>query len=218
MREATPSEITEKMRAGFRAARGRYLESGLACLQKGALPREHTRALVIACSDSRVDPALLFGFDLGEVFMIRNVANLVPPYEPDSTTSHGVSAAIEYAVRALEVEAIIIFGHSNCGGINALLHMDEHGGGDFIGHWLSMASDIRREVDAVPGLSHEARIELAEKRSIMRSLDNLRTFPWIREREERGLLRLHGWYFTIDTFHLEGYNSGSGEFESIFTE
>ena len=212
------ADITEKMRSGFCAARERYMESGLVCLQKGVAPREHTRALVIACSDSRVDPALLFGFDLGEVFTIRNVANLVPPYEPDVTTSHGVSAAIEYAVRALEVEAIIIFGHSSCGGINALLHQDEHGGGDFIGRWLAMASDVGREVDASAGLTHEERIELAEKRSIVRSLENLRTFPWIKEREQSGALTLHGWYFTIDGFLLEGYNARSGEFESIFVE
>ncbi len=212
------SDILEKMRSGFELARGRYADSELECLKRGAVPREHTRALIIACSDSRVDPALLFGFDLGEVFTIRNVANLVPPYEPDTTTSHGVSAAIEYAVCYLEVEAIIIFGHSNCGGINALLHMDSHGGGDFIGHWLLLADGIRGEVDSHSGLSSSERIELAEKLSIKRSLSNLRTFPWIRERELSGRLSLHGWYFTIENFGLESYNSRSGEFESIFNQ
>lgn len=211
-------DILEKMGRGFMESRRRYPEMGLECFRRGVAPRDHTRALIIACSDSRVDPGLLFGFDLGEVFTIRNVANLVPPYEPDATTSHGVSAAIEYAVCALEVEAIIIFGHSSCGGINALLHMDEHGGGDFIGHWLSLASAVREEVDAVSGLTLEDRVELAEKLSIVRSLANLRSFPWILEREQSGDLSLHGWYFTLDRFGLEGYNAESGEFEPIFVE
>lgn len=164
--------------------------------------------LMICCSDSRVDPALLTGASPGDLFVLRNVANLVPPYDP-AAAMHGTGAAIEYAVRDLKVSNVVVLGHAHCGGIKALLNA---AGGvwpdrDFIGSWVGMAlkacdHHVRDENGNVRKVSLDLlkqNADLVERASVMGSLDNLLTYPWLKDRVDAGNLTLHGWWFDLDT-------------------
>lgn len=154
---------------------------------------QRPRTLVVACADSRVDPALVFGAGPGELFIIRNVANLVPPYGPDKA-HHGTSAALEFGVRALEVEDLIVLGHGLCGGVQALLQGAPPLLTDFIVPWISVAAKARERVLACA--AEDPQLE-GEHAVIRLSLENLLTFPWIKERVDAGLLRLTGAHFDI---------------------
>ncbi len=169
---------------------------------------QQPRALVIACSDSRTDPQMVFNAAPGELFVVRNIANLVPPYGPDDRP-HGVSSAIEFAVRALRVPDIIVMGHAMCGGIKALLQGTELS--DFVGAWVSMAEPARRRAMLAPP---EQRQHVCEHESVRLSLENLMTFPWIKQAVEAGNLRLHGCYFDIRSGILERL-ADDGEFRAI---
>jgi carbonic anhydrase len=159
------------------------------------------RAMVITCSDSRLDPQLIFGTAPGEIFVVRNVAALVPPYEPDQAY-HGTSAALEFAVRVLKVADIIVMGHAQCGGIGALLRGAGEGGADFVQHWMKIATEARdRALIMTQGDPDKAQT-LCEHEAVKVSLDHLMTFPWVRERVESGALKLHGWYFGIESGEL----------------
>ncbi len=162
--------------------------------------------LVIACSDSRVDPAILLDAVPGQLFVVRNVANLVPPHSSDGGT-HGVSAALEFGVTVLNVRHIIVLGHSQCGGIRALL---SDASGEFISQWVSIAKSIK----PAAGESSEVPRE-CEQKGILLSLGNLATFPWIADRVKSGRLMLHGWYFDIASGILEGFDEKSGRFENL---
>lgn len=169
--------------------------------QKLVLEGQSPKTLVIACSDSRVDPSILLDTKPGDIFVVRNVANLVPPFEEDDTSCHGTSAAIEYAVKHLNVENIVVLGHSDCGGIKALLSgkNDEH---TFIDHWLSIAKDAKQKaLDTANNHSHHC--ELCEKEAIKYSIKNLQTFPFIQERLKQNNLSIHGWYFNLKTGSIE---------------
>ncbi|MES2095508.1 MAG: carbonic anhydrase [Pseudomonadota bacterium] len=170
--------------------RGRWAE-----LNEGQSPK----VMVIACSDSRVDPAQIFDASPGEIFAVRNIANLVPPFELDGSR-HGVSAALEFAVTQLEVGEIVVMGHGSCGGVEAALSKRFHGkapgAGGFIDHWVDMLDDARDRIIAQYGTGPEA-IRALELETVRVSLRNLRTFPCIPEREAAGTLRLHGAYFAI---------------------
>ena len=173
-------------------------------------PREHARwaelsrgqspkVMVIACSDSRVDPATIFGTHPGEVFVVRNVANLVPPFELGGGR-HGVSAALEFAVTQLEVEEIVVMGHGACGGVHAAFSRRfagaPPGAGGFIDHWVDLLEDARARIVAKHGHGADAIHEM-ELETVRVSIANLRTFPCIPEREAAGLLTIHGAYFAI---------------------
>ncbi len=152
-------------------------------------------AMVIACSDSRVDPAMIFDAGPGEIFVVRNVANLVPPYQPDGAY-HGTSAALEFGVRALGVRHLIVLGHGLCGGVHALLNGTPRQLGEFVGPWLAMAERARDRVLACRPVDPQ----LAGEHEIVRlSLDNLRRFPWIDERIAAATLALHGAHFDVRT-------------------
>ena len=171
--------------------------------------------MVIACSDSRVDPTQIFDARPGEMFVVRNVANLVPPFERDGTY-HGVSAALEFAVTQLEVEELVVMGHGFCGGCAAALtgQFDDagHGEGQFIAHWIGMLSAARESIRSRhPTLDREAFLEM-EHEGVRLSLANLRTFPWVREREQAGHLKLHGAFFAIDNGILHVLDEATGVF------
>jgi carbonic anhydrase len=175
------------------------------------------QVMVIACSDSRVDPAQIFDARPGEMFVVRNVANLVPPCESRAGGRHGVSAALEFAVTQLEVGEIIVMGHEMCGGCAAALtgRFDEaaHGEGHFIADWIEMLGDAREKVRARCGEElDEDGFRAMELEGIRVSLGNLRSFPWVREREEQGRLTLHGAYFSIADGVLFLLDESSGEF------
>ncbi len=171
-------------------------------------------ALVIACSDSRVDPVLLTDSHPGDLFVIRNVANLVPPYSPDRKL-HGVSAAVEYAVRHLKLKDIIVMGHANCGGIHALLEKPNDGD-EFIGVWMQIIKRAKEVVDTFfPHASQEEKLREYEQWGIRVSLENLMTFPWIRDAVEGGEMHLHGWYFDLNNGALYRYDEETDAFVSM---
>jgi carbonic anhydrase len=157
------------------------------------------KVMVIACSDSRVEPATIFGSRPGEVFVVRNVANLVPPFET-TPGRHGVSAALEFAVTVLEVEEIVVLGHGACGGVKAALEGNlkdaEPGEGGFVASWIKLLDDARERVIAEHGQGAEGQTAL-EQEGVRTSLKNLLTFPFVRERVDAGTLRLHGAVFAI---------------------
>ncbi len=172
-------------------------------------------ALVVACSDSRVDPAILTDCQPGDLFVVRNVANLVPPYEQGAGL-HGVSTALEFGVTSLGVEHIIVLGHRQCGGIKALMHDGTESRGEFIGNWMKIASRARERVlEELPEANAEEKLCACEQASILVSLENLLTFPWIKERVQAGSLRLHGWYFDIEQGSMVAYNPYAKCFESF---
>ena len=158
------------------------------------------KVMILACSDSRVEPSIIFDARPGEMFVVRNVAALAPPYET-TPGRHGVSAALEFAVTQLEVEEIIVMGHGLCGGCAAALSGQfddaEAGEGKFIADWVRLLDEARDEVlEHHPEVDAEAFVEM-ELRAVQVSLANLRTFPWIAERERDGRLALHGCHFAI---------------------
>ena len=177
---------------------------------------QNPRTMIIACSDSRVDPAILTNCAPGDIFTVLNVANLVPPFEEDNGR-HGVSAALEFAVCHLGVEHIIVLGHSQCGGIKALMAGSCGCKGDgFISNWMSIAASAREKVlaelpDKDPALQQRA----AEQAAILLSLENLHSFSWIDQRVKAGTLSLHGWYFDLNAGELSEYRQDSGLFQKI---
>ncbi len=181
-----------RFRAGtWRAERSRFEE----LTRLGQRPD----ALVIACSDSRTDPQMVFNAAPGELFVIRNVANLVPPYGPDDQP-HGVSAAIEFAVRTLRVRHVVIMGHAMCGGVAALLDGTPPELSDFVGPWVAIAERARQRAMQVPA---EHRHDFCEHESVRLSLENLLTFPWIEAAVAASELTLCGCYFDIRSGILE---------------
>lgn len=164
------------------------------------------RALVIACSDSRADPQTVFDAGPGELFVVRNVAALVPPYSPDAGY-HGTSAAIEFAVRELKVSEIVVMGHGRCGGVSALLGGAPASCPDFIANWTSIAAEARGRALAGQPKPEEAQ-KRGEHETIRTSLANLMTFPWIRERVAMGELTVHGCHFDISNGELHQVEHG----------
>jgi carbonic anhydrase len=200
---------------GFRAFQKDYFGSRPSVFET-LKDAQKPKTMIIGCSDSRVDPALLTNSAPGDVFVVRNVANLVPPYE-ENGGQHGVSAALEFAVCNLAVEQIIVLGHSNCGGINALMtgSCDSMGKG-FISRWMSIAAPARERILAeLPHKDVKLQQRAAELAAILLSLENLGSFPFIVERIKAGELSIHGWYFDLDTGDLLGYDTESGSFEKL---
>ena len=164
-------------------------------IREGQAPK----ILMIACSDSRVDPSVIFDAKPGEIFMIRNVASLVPPYIPDQHC-HGTSAALEFGVLGLGVEHVIVLGHGHCGGIDALLCRATNGdpNTDFIGPWLSCVIGVRdKMLMEMPDASCAQKARALEYETVRQSVRNLRTFPWIDARVRNSELSLHGLHFDI---------------------
>ena len=181
---------------------------------------QRPKVMMVACSDSRVDPAILTNAEAGDLFMVRNVANLVPPCAPD-TGRHGTSAALEFAVVYLEVEHIIVLGHSGCGGIKALLTGDpaldrEH---TFIHNWMQITDEARRRTLLVARQQPiEVRLRILTQEAIKTSLANLLSFPWINERVEAGRLRIHGWRFDLEDGNMYVYVPERDSFEPLDLE
>jgi carbonic anhydrase len=173
------------------------------------------KVMVIACSDSRVDPTQIFDTSPGEMFVVRNVANLVPPFET-SPGYHGVSAALEFAVTQLEIPEIVVLGHQACGGCSAALSKRfEHapkGAGGFISDWIQLLDEARERVVAEHG-EGEAAVRALELEAVKVSIVNLRSFPCIPQREAAGTLRIHGAYFAIADGMLHVLNAETGQFE-----
>ncbi|XUU60020.1 carbonic anhydrase [Erythrobacter sp. HA6-11] len=176
---------------------------------------QHPKLMIIGCSDSRVDPAQIFDVDPGDIFVVRNVAALVPPFET-SPGYHGVSAAVEFAVQMLEVRQIVVMGHGRCGGCKAALTQSfdakPHGEGAFIANWIELLDGAREPVARKHG-TEGRKAELAmEFAAIRQSLANLRTFPWVAEKEAADVLKLRGAHFSITEGVLYSLDEDTGEF------
>jgi carbonic anhydrase len=170
--------------------------------------------MVIACCDSRAAPEAIFDAGPGELFVVRNVANLVPPYAPDGEF-HSTSAALEFAVQSLKVKHIVVMGHGRCGGIRAALMPGSEplSPGDFIGKWMSLVAPAAEAVSGNTMMTATERQTALERISIRYSIANLRSFPDVRLLESQGLLSLHGAWFDISTGELWAMNSETGDFE-----
>ncbi|MCW5771704.1 MAG: carbonic anhydrase [Rhodospirillaceae bacterium] len=218
MPDKPDSAPIERLLAGIRGFRSAYYEQRPERLRPIVERGQAPEVLVIACSDSRVDPALLTNAEPGELFVVRNVANLVPPYCADGT-SRGTSAAIEFAVRDLGVRHVIVLGHSGCGGIRALI---DHNAGkplgrDFIAPWVGMVAHVCSQVPRGTDFTQNPRKRerAIEQRAILASLDNLRAFPWVAERIEAGTLNVRGWWFDLDEGALWEAHPPAIEFERL---
>lgn len=201
--------------AGIKGFRSHYYEHRPDSMRQLVTEGQHPQVLMIGCSDSRVDPALLTQAEPGELFVVRNVANLVPPYQPDGHY-HGTSAAIEYAVRVLEVGHVIVLGHAQCGGIQGLIRLraGEVDGNDFVAPWVSIANSAIDPYAPAPDADiddERRRAELerlrlkpdvVERAAVRASVENLMSFPFVRERVENGSLQIHGWWFDLETGDL----------------
>lgn len=191
----------QKLLSGFEEFYKKYFVEQKHIYQELYAKGQSPKTLVIACSDSRVDPSILLGTAPGEIFVIRNVANLVPVFDCDMSHCHGTSAALEYAVRHLKVENIIVLGHSQCGGIKTLVEEHNHNH-NFIDTWLEIADtpEMRRLCQKH---DNEEACSLCEKEAIRISMNNLMTFPFVAEvcREQR--LKIYGWYFDLQHGKLE---------------
>jgi len=209
-----------------------HLLDGYRAFVAGRLPQEQARyrslseqgqsprVFVIGCCDSRVSPDAIFGAGPGELFVARNVANLVPTYGPDAH-HHGTSAALEYAVMGLRVEHVVVMGHAQCGGVRAYAEneLDPYSrplsAGDFIGQWMTLISPAAKSLGP-PTQPIADYVERLAKESIRQSLQNLRTFPWVKNLEERGKLKLHGAYFGVADGVLQTLDEASGAFTPVF--
>ena len=184
----------------------------------GMAEGQSPRVMILSCADSRVDPAQIFDARPGEMFVVRNIAALAPPYEM-TRGYHGVSAALEFAVTQLKVGEILVMGHGLCGGCSAALtgrfDGSEHGEGHFIADWVGMLDGARDQVRARHRrLDRDAFLEM-EREAVKVSLANLRTFPWIAEREQAGELNLHGAHFSIHEGRLYVLDEAEGEFRPV---
>ncbi len=205
------SESSDALLSGYRRFREGHWAEAKAEYEALAAEGQRPHTLVVACSDSRADPALIFDTAPGQLFVVRNVANLVPPYEPDGRL-HGVSAALEFGVKVLGVSRIVVMGHAHCGGVNAMLNGTPENCRDFVAPWVAQGEPVVRRVAEGVGPDE---VEQATEEAIVRlSLDNLRTFPWIAEREAAGELVLSGLHFGIADGILRAL-SGPGRFEAL---
>lgn len=178
---------------------------------------QHPRAMIISCCDSRVHVTSIFGADEGEFFIHRNIANLVPPYSPDGTY-HGTSAALEYAVTALEVAHVVVLGHSSCGGVKgchdmcsgAAPHLEAKS--SFVGRWMDI---LRPGYDRVKALPEAERLRALEHQAVLVSLENLMTFPFVASEVAEGNLTLHGLWTDTGEGGLEQYDPARGGFVAV---
>ena len=215
-RPPLPESFPDRLVDGYLAFRtGRY-PTEEERFRRLAAAGQKPEIMIIGCCDSRVSPEVIFDAGPGEIFVVRNVANLVPPYSPDGEL-HGTSAALEFAVVALKVRHIVVMGHGRCGGIGAAL---AEGGepltpGDFIGRWMSQVADEAdriRHNDAIP---HDHKQRALEHEGIRLSLRNLETFPCIQQRTAKGSLRLHGAWFDVSLGELHLLDPETRKFKVV---
>ncbi len=203
----------DKFIAGYRQFRETYFRANKAFIEDLMSQGQAPKVLMIACSDSRIDPSLKFDVAPGEMFIVRNVANLVPPFDADGH-AHGTSAALEFAVRNLQVEHIIVMGHARCGGITALMNqplLEPNGAGDFVAAWMQIAQPAREKALKTTSTPAAAQ-RCCEHEAVKISLDNLLTFPWVKSAIDEGKLQTHGWYFDLETATLSILDKATGAF------
>jgi len=202
----------DRMVAGFRSFKAGYYEQRPERVMSLVEGQQRPEVVLVACSDSRVDPAILMRSEPGELFVVRNVAALVPPHAPDGSY-HGTSAALEFAVCELKVKEAVVLGHSACGGMAALVAARaRHDAGDsaaanraYINPWMQMMAEV----------AVGEPVDVVGRATVVASLENLRSFPFIAEAEARGELRLHGWWFNMHEGTLSSYDRTTEQFHKI---
>lgn len=187
----------EKLIQGYQRFRERYVDSDASFLAQLSDQGQRPQVMIVACSDSRADPALILQCDPGDLFVVRNVASIVPPYQKDAGY-HGTSAALEFGIRFLQVTHLILLGHSQCGGMQALRDRESLIETDFIGPWVSLVN---------PSLIKTQSIDDYVKEALLQSYQNCLSFPWIFKNVTEGQLHLYRWFFEIKTGELSSYDS-----------
>ena len=205
--------LPDRLSEGYRAFIETRLPLERSRFERLAAAGQRPDVMLIGCCDSRVAPEVIFDSHPGEIFVVRNVANLVPPYNPSGLT-HGVSAALEFAVQILKVGHIVVMGHSHCGGIRAFVeHRDRPNKGDFIDNWMSLIAPAADGIGARGAVGDADYLGRLERASVVATLVNLVTYPDIRERVDAGDLKLLGAYFDIGNGDLAIYDAPTGRFE-----
>lgn len=192
----------KKLLQGYQEFRDKYAHGDSSIMHQLSQHGQQPQAMVIACCDSRVDPALLLQCNPGDLFVVRNVANIVPPYENDNG-HHGTSAALEFGICYLKVKHLILLGHSQCGGIHALLHSEQLKQNDFISNWVSLID--AKDYD-------DEHIDNCAKAALHQSHKNCLDFPWIKERIAKNELKIHLWFFDIKTGQIFNYLTPKGDY------
>ncbi|MGN6448970.1 MAG: carbonic anhydrase [Brucella intermedia] len=207
-------DLPDTLLAGYRTFMREHFAHETARYRHLADKGQSPETLVIACCDSRAAPETIFNAAPGEIFVLRNVANLIPPYEPDGEY-HAASAALEFAVQSLKVKNIVVMGHGRCGGIKAALDTERAplSPGDFIGKWMSLIAPAAEAVSGNQLMTQSERQTALERISIRYSINNLRTFPCVDILEKKGKLTLHGAWFDISTGELWVMDHQTGDFK-----
>jgi len=220
IREGEPvSNEIEYLVNGHKKFRQRYFEEDHSLYKGFVKYGQRPRFIVIACSDSRVDPSVIMNCQPGDLFVIRNVANLVPPCEID-THYHGTSAALEFGIRNLKIKDIVVLGHSQCGGITALLESAKENKkfeeNSFLSKWMELAKPAcNHTLLNHPNLSTLEQAEICGKTSILRSLENLNTFSWVNSKVKEEELFLHAWYFDLSTGTINFFDQKEQKFDAL---
>lgn len=197
-----------KILEGHQAFRAQYAAGQSSAMRVLSQEGQRPAIMMVACCDSRVDPAVILQCDPGELFVVRNVANIVPPYQPDGGY-HGTSAALEFGIRFLNVEHLILLGHSQCGGIQALLNEKNMPQNDFISPWVSILDiEAHREHD----------VDACAKDSLSQSYHNCLGFPWIQERVQKNELKIHRWFFDIKFGQIFAYCQEKDAYQPLSAE
>ena len=206
-------DFPEKLLKGYHVFMNTRLVQERERYKQLAYEGQKPETMVIACCDSRTVPETIFDTNPGEIFVMRNVANLVPPFHPDKEY-HATSAALEFAVQSLKVKNIVVLGHARCGGIKSALDLDGKplSSVDFIGKWMGLLTPAAEAVATNTLMTSSERQTALERISIRYSINNLRTFPWIKRREDQGKLALHGAWFDIATGELWIMDRRTGDF------
>lgn len=209
-----PTQLIDGYRA-FLVSRLRHEQDRYRALsERGQSPQ----VMVIGCCDSRVSPEAIFDAGPGELFVVRNVANIIPPYAPDGQ-AHGVSAALEFGIAALKIKHIVVLGHAQCGGVKAYTEETQPlTPGDFIGQWMALMAPAAEKTGPRGTLSPSDYLTRLEQANVVNSLDNLMTFPRLRKVIERGEVAVHGAYFGVATGQLSVRDETSGEFLPVAAE
>jgi len=214
----------EKLVEGYRDFRSSYLDKEFETYREWAAKGQNPKTLIIGCSDSRVNPAILTHAGLGEIFVVNNVANIVPPYEAGNQRHLSLGAAIQFAVNQLHVKHIIVMGHSGCGGIAALMaegapEGHDVGIDDYIADWVSILNPAKAAVlvDSVNSNPEELAC-LCEMEGALLSIQNLAGYPWVQEAVKQKALTLHAWYFHIESGELLSYRPEEDRFRRLFRE
>lgn len=209
----------DRLLKGFADFRLGYYREHLDLFEKLATQGQSPKILIIGCSDARVDPGILTQTRPGDIFTVRNVAAMVPPVQmPPDQAQHGTSAAIEFAVRGLDVEHVVVLGHALCGGIAALVDgaSSAYATYDYLATWMAVARTVRDvAVHDLAGRPREEIVRAVEQAAVVNSVANLMTFPWIAERVDAGKLVLHAWWFNLIEGQLYAFNPEAATFDPV---